>query len=85
MRPSELWNPDTEEFITIESFNHPIEMNRTNLRSKLNHASEKDKKIEELFNELQHEKQRSAGFQERHCLVLNDIRQAKQLAVLHSQ
>ncbi|KAI3951609.1 hypothetical protein MKX01_018725 [Papaver californicum] len=34
---------------------------------------EKDKKIEELFNELQHEKQRSASFRERLYLVLNDI------------
>ncbi|RZC54198.1 hypothetical protein C5167_013061 [Papaver somniferum] len=74
MWPSELWNPDTEGFL------RPI----TNVGLRYWTKSEKDKKIEELFNELQHEK-RSAGFRERHYLVLNDMRQAKQLAELHSQ
>ncbi|OVA16175.1 FAR1 DNA binding domain [Macleaya cordata] len=40
--------------------------------------AEKDKKIEDLFNELQHEKQRTAGFREQLYMVLSDIEEHAQ-------
>ena len=34
---------------------------------------EKDKKIEELNNELQHEREQSARFREQLCMILKDL------------
>jgi hypothetical protein len=36
---------------------------------------EKDKKIQDIYDELQRERERSAAFQQQLCMILKDIRE----------
>jgi len=36
---------------------------------------EKDKKIQDIYDELQHERERSAAFQKQPCMIPKDLRE----------
>ncbi|KAJ6377778.1 hypothetical protein OIU78_028072 [Salix suchowensis] len=43
---------------------------------------EKDKKIQDLYHELQHERERSAAFQQQLCMILKDIKEHEEFMSL---